>query len=313
MSNRIEWIGYLPDVYKKSAEFEKKINYDKDTLIEAIRNSGTCPYRPETQSHLGRRIPIEEWRERLDISEIKAKLDDEGYWVTQFHPGDSPKYHSKNLSDKLLVRKLKKSGWIKNGKLVDIEYKTNKQGFRDDHFTDEPGIACFGDSFTFGTGIHRESTWPQQLASLLGQRTWNLGTAGLSLDAGTMYALEYMDEDLPNVNGICILEACHGITFRAQFREDSESLSFGTWHEMLYGRDLSEEFTVELENSIVSTAVLQQRMMINALKFYAKTKNIPCVVVSLDEVEPVDWARDLMHRGPKSQTNLAELFAKKYK
>ena len=313
MSNRIGWIGYLPAVYKMSAEFEEKINYDKETLIQSIRSSSTCPYRLQTQSHLSSHIPIEEWRERLDLSEIKASLDHEGYWVTQFHPGDSPKYHSRHLSDKLSVRTLNKSGWIKDGKLVDIEYKTNKQGFRDDHFTDEPGIACFGDSFTFGTGIDRESTWPQQLASLLGQKTWNLGTAGLSLDVGTMYALEYMDEDLPNVNGICILEACHGITFRAMFRQDSKSLSFGTWHEMLNGRDLPEEFRVAFENSIVTTAVLQQRMMINALKFYAKTKNIPCVVVSLDEVETVDWARDLMHRGHKSQTNIAELFAKKYK
>jgi lysophospholipase L1-like esterase len=57
-----------------------------------------------------------------------------------------------------------------------ITIQTNRLGFRDDEFEERPGpgelrILAVGDSFTFGSGVQGEDTWPQQLERMLQRRS----------------------------------------------------------------------------------------------------------------------------------------------
>ena len=66
-----------------------------------------------------------------------------------------------------------------------LEYRLNpdlpdsdKAGFRNASLIESPFLIALGDSQTYGTGVSREESWPQQLASLSGQQTYNMGVPG---------------------------------------------------------------------------------------------------------------------------------------
>lgn len=63
-----------------------------------------------------------------------------------------------------------------------VDYHTNGQGFRDREFSPEPPpatlrIACLGDSFTWGTGLREEDTWPRLLERELNRQVQASGSA----------------------------------------------------------------------------------------------------------------------------------------
>ena len=319
MTHNEDWIQFLPEIYFKSAEAKKNWNITKEQFATDIRHSGTSPYTMDAPS-AWRDVSLNEWQESLRGSELEAQKVD-GYYIAKYHYGDSPGAHAANLMNPLKVRQLKKSKWLReDGTLYDIEYKTNKQGFRGRHFDDEPGLVCFGDSFTFGVGNTAENTWPAQLSRMLGSKTWNLGIPGVALDAGVYYAQNFMDEDLPNVTGICIMEPTYGITNRVLRRSDPDRLVYQPWHKLYYSNVLTEHMKIrvpedmreEFMNSLVHTALFQQDIMLNSLKNIAKIKGIPFITVSMTDIKPVDFSRDLMHRGPKSLELVASAMYDKY-
>jgi hypothetical protein len=77
---------------------------------------------------------------------------------------------------------------------------------------------------------------------------------------------------------------------------------------MFFLKDLEEDFT----NSIAHTALFQQEIMLKSLESIAKLKGIPFITVSQNDITPVDWGRDLMHRGPKTMELIASSFHDKY-
>lgn len=311
MTHNQDWIGYLPDIYFKSAEAIKTWKITKEEFADNIRHSATTPYRMEMPP-AWRKVSLEKWQEGMKNSPLLAeKIDD--YYISKYHFGDHPNAHKENLSDPLKVRQLKKNKWLNDdGTLKDIEYKTNKQGFRDRHFDDEPGIACFGDSFTFGVGLNQEQTWVYQLGKMLGTKTWNLGTPGLSLDVAVYYAQNFMDEDLPNVSGICVFEPTYGVSNKVMRRSNPDRLLFQPWHKLYYTHDIPEDLQEPLMNSMLHTALFQQEIMIKSLESIAKIKGIPFVKVSMTNIKPVDFSRDLMHRGPESMKLVATAMYDKY-
>ena len=65
--------------------------------------------------------------------------------------------------------------------------RINREGFRDREFSAEKPagkkrILVLGDSFTFGTGVEQEETFPKVLERRLGQEAFNWGVAGYSTD-----------------------------------------------------------------------------------------------------------------------------------
>lgn len=85
-----------------------------------------------------------------------------------------------------------------------ISYSYNSHGFRDVEFdTRQCGIAV-GCSFTHGTGLSVEHTWPNVLSTLLGYHVWNLGVGGTSLDSIFRISEYYFDLLRPNFVALLI-------------------------------------------------------------------------------------------------------------
>jgi hypothetical protein len=73
-----------------------------------------------------------------------------------------------------------------------IDYTYNSHGFRTAEFDQQFDVVCFGCSFTMGTGVHAQDTWPEQLALLTGLNVANLGHAGSSNDTAVRFAMHYL-------------------------------------------------------------------------------------------------------------------------
>lgn len=288
-----QWISYLPGESKQLALADYQLT--KQDFIDTLRVSSTCPYIQSS-----------------DSDPAKPILTADGYYVTPFQPGDSPDYHAK-FHTKRHKKMLRYYGWTdEEFNLTPIEYKTNKNGFRDEHFSNEAGIACFGCSNTFGTGIHAHQTWPSQLSKLTGQKTWNLGTPALGLEPATLYATKWLNEDLPNLSGIAIFVPPMGRAIRVipELQSTFAKYKFGRWRDILaYADDMPLEVRERVASSIPATSQLVTEICIRTLKMMAEMKNIPFAVITTEEITAKDWARDLQHRGPETMKKLARQFA----
>jgi hypothetical protein len=101
---------------------------------------------------------------------------------------DSEKLFLDNLQFAERRRQLEKNGFLDQP----ITYQYNTHGFRNPEFDNEIDVVCFGCSFTMGTGVHAEHTWPAQLQQLTGLRVVNLGHAGSSNDTAFRFAKYYL-------------------------------------------------------------------------------------------------------------------------
>jgi hypothetical protein len=101
---------------------------------------------------------------------------------------DSEKLFLDNLQFAERRRQLEKNGFLDQP----ITYQYNTHGFRNPEFDTKIDVVCFGCSFTMGTGVHAEHTWPAQLQQLTGLRVVNLGHAGSSNDTAFRFAKYYL-------------------------------------------------------------------------------------------------------------------------
>ena len=63
-----------------------------------------------------------------------------------------------------------------------VTYTYNSHGFRTTEFDDNPVGLALGCSFTEGTGVPVQASWPEVLARLVNFSVKNLGVSGCSLD-----------------------------------------------------------------------------------------------------------------------------------
>lgn len=104
--------------------------------------------------------------------------------VSKWSGQDSQQLFDQHMSLSDRRADLEKFGWTDPDC---ISYSYNSQGFRDDEFNNDPAGLSLGCSFTQGTGIDLDSTWPRQLSNMLDMRIWNLGVGGSATD--TAYRL----------------------------------------------------------------------------------------------------------------------------
>lgn len=281
---RDQWIQYLPKTAKEIA-LQENTEISKEDFIRTLMYSSTSPYSR---------------KKFTDIDVVKK----DNYTICKYQPGDSPEYHKELLSSKRRMRMLMSSGWLDNNlQLKEIEYKINQLGFRDNHFTDEPGIACFGCSNTFGTGLAIEQTWPAIIKEITGQHTYNLGIPALSLEVGAYYAINWLEVDIPNLTAIAVFVPPSGRLLRAY--KQNQTTFFSRWRDLL-DQDISVPVKEQILNSLITTTQINEHMALKTLEMIAKIRNIPFVVHTIDETQGIDWARDLQHRGPKTQRKVAE-------
>ena len=118
------------------------------------------------------------------------------YWDTS----DSKELYLKNIKDLNTRQQLENLGYIDTV----IEYKFNSDGFRTQEFDQTVDMACFGCSFTMGTGVHVGETWPAQLEALTGLKIANLGHSGSSNDAMFRFSACYLKK-LKGIPSLVIL------------------------------------------------------------------------------------------------------------
>ena len=112
---------------------------------------------------------------------------------------DDEEAYRANTQDPVKRQQLQDLGYLD----CDITYSFNRDGFRTAEFDRPIDVVCFGCSFTYGSGVGDEDTWPYLLGKKLNLSVGNFGTAGMSIHGclkQTLYGLENY-----NANKIIIL------------------------------------------------------------------------------------------------------------
>jgi hypothetical protein len=184
----------------------------------------------------------------------------------------------------------------------EISYVFNSHGFRTQEFDQNTDIVCFGCSFTMGTGVRNEHTWPSRLADLTGLSVVNLGHAGSSNDTAYRMARHYLHFLRPkyaiwlqtDIHRIEIIDESVDTTINILASDNNNlhanNLFVKTW--------MTSEINQQI-NLDKNTQAFQQ--------LCHQSSVIPIILPRRNSVmETLDLARDLQHPGPRSYQQLAE-------
>ncbi len=278
-------------------------------------------------------MPIEENFLSYDELQKKRKqqkeLKDYAY-LYKWYPSDTEEDFRINCqsNNRLL---LQREGWLnEDGTSVEIDYKINDYGFRCKNFSSEKGIAFFGCSLTFGTGLREEHTWPYIVAKHFNTECWNLSMPGKGLDYVAMFSAMFLQDILPNLQAICVYMPPSGRkSIIVETTEEDEYVSLQNInldHDKYlnqqqlpvipHGRFMKNEFdTEELLINLLwksSNTFLNELGYTAILKGIADDYGIPFVVLNSIDcplfTEGTDFARDLLHPGKNAHRAIAERF-----
>lgn len=246
------------------------------------------------------------WNPSLNFSKDESLYTAE-YNYYFYNTTDNKDLLEQNLADENTRTLLKENGWLDNNKVVDIEYKINRYGFRCDNFSNDPGIIFLGCSNTYGTGLPLSAVWPSIVAEYFNLKSWNLGTPALSSTAGTFYLLNWY-KDIPNPKAIVLLDPPLGRI--EMYKKSDHYLQINLLRGMLERSKTA--LTVKLYDYIIPTSSISYKLNALALQLLAEKLNIPFVCGSLKTINNLskqnDFARDLMHSGKKIHREIAEHF-----
>lgn len=218
-----------------------------------------------------------------------------------------------NLNDPRLRGMLDDSGWIP---FVDIEYRYNSHGFRDDEFDASPCGIALGCSFTEGVGVASHQTWPKQLETMLGHKVWNLGIGGTGI--ATCYrVMEYflpvlkprfvamLDPPIPRLE---ICRADGGFTHLLNIGwQNSDATSP---QDQFVRHWFAQDFNWLHQHRVYVMAM--ERLAQQHQTVFVHVYNGPIMQPDPDYQEPpglfVDRARDLAHAGPRTLQGTASIF-----
>jgi hypothetical protein len=214
------------------------------------------------------------------------------YWDTS----DSFERYCQNLNNFEQKKILEKYNFIDST----IEYRFNRDGFRGDEISNQECL-CFGCSFTMGTGIEEEHTWPAKLSNLLSISVANLGHAGSSNDSALRFALHYIPKIKPKL-AIWVQTDQYRLEIINEQQNIVDNIIVNLIDDLPYRNDhFIKHWTLCETNQ-------QLNLVKNTLAFrqLCQEHNTRCVILPRDSVVSIDLARDLMHPGRLSNTKLAE-------
>lgn len=181
-----------------------------------------------------------------------------------------------------------------------IVYQYNSHGFRTREFDQPIEITCFGCSFTMGTGLDIADTWPSQLEQLTGLATANFGHAGSSNDTGFRFASYYLDLLRPKY-------AVWFQTFKNRFELLDDHVPFSL---NILPSDstnpCSNDYYTKTWFASDSNADINAQKNELAFRELCRQYDINCLILKIEDVFPVDRARDQLHPGPQTHKLLAE-------
>ena len=216
--------------------------------------------------------------------------------IKHWDTSDSEQNYQCNLTSAKTRATLEKFNYID----YDIEYRFNSHGFRAPEFDQEFDIVCFGCSFTMGTGVREEHTWPFVLSKLTGLTVANLGHAGSSNDTAYRMARHYLPYLKPKY-AIWLQTDKHRIEIIDQDLKNPMNI-LATSGDNIY---TSSEF-VKLWMSSSVNQCLNLAKNTDAFKYLCHQASIKDIVIPRNQVTFEDLGRDLIHPGPKTYQKLAE-------
>lgn len=219
-------------------------------------------------------------RERIPIS-------------SQFFSTDSKEQWEKNLEERR--GDLEEYGWLKPEN--EIVYNFNSNGFRDEEFTDYDDCwIAIGECFTFGTGLHRELTWPHLLEQKMQTKIWNLGQCTTGFDFTFRVILGLVDVLKPSK--ILVLEP---VPITREVYEDSGPVWPGSWSSEYWMKSMSENKVERYVSRIKNYYALENFLQTKGIDFcfVPSEERHQIAMDSWMEVNKGEYAaaRDLMHPG----------------
>jgi hypothetical protein len=214
---------------------------------------------------------------------------------------DNKEQYLKNIADPDIKQRLDNLGFIDNP----IDYKFNRHGFRTDEFDQEFDIVCFGCSFTMGTGVHANDTWPSQLAVATGLTVANLGHAGSSNDTAFRFANYYLKLLKPQY-AIWLQTDMH----RVELINDTD----GRVYNILAGdtyNPCANDYFIKNWFATDSNQLLNLEKNTLAFQFLCSELGIKSIVLGRNQVPlcglfPYSRARDLIHPGGEDYKDLVQ-------
>lgn len=224
--------------------------------------------------------------------------------VYNWDTSDTQESWNKNISVPELKQKLTDLGFVDRA----ITYEFNSHGFRTSEFDQQFDVVCFGCSYTMGTGVFAEDTWPAQLESLTGLRTANLGHAGSSNDTAFRFASHYLPALRPRY-AIWLQTDRH----RIELLDDTNSIAYNILATDQRNPCANDFFT---KTWFVNDSNQQLNLEKNTLAFrhLCHELDIKPLILSREQVPshglyPFSDARDLTHPGAESYAGLAKHMA----
>lgn len=216
--------------------------------------------------------------------------------TTRYWSGPDSEESFKNPNNQL---RLKELGWID----AEISYQYNHHGFRSENFDDRECGLAFGCSFTEGTGVPIQATWPAQLSKMLGIHIWNFGVGGAALDTVFRLTDHWINFFEPKFIAVLMpprarFETClPNNQYKICFGGRLDNHPFTTYSQMFFSNE--NNMTLNIRRNTLAIQQLCQQ------------KNIPLYLInSMDLIryDDPDLARDLDHPGPQQLKKVAESF-----
>jgi hypothetical protein len=210
--------------------------------------------------------------------------------VTYWNGLDSEQRYRANSKDPVQRERLAQWGWLDRK----IEYELNSWGFRSTGCREVediigPSLVTLGCSFTFGTGLPYESTWPSLVSKQLGLDLINLGTPGHGLDLNSHWLLT-QGHTIKDPRAVAVLIPPPG---RITWVEEINDRLIGNTFSMTHLQNPSIIANLELN------AFLNYAKNMATIKLWAQSRNVPVYVFSAFAGNPSTFglARDLCHNG----------------
>jgi len=258
---------------------------NRNHVVRAIRVLNETPHLPVRQKITEQQVKylFLNTITRCATGMFPAYIDRDQYLHCYWSGSDNFENYLKKSQDPIMRVQLSRAGWFDSaGRLATtIDYRLNHHGFRCDHFNESEGIAFFGCSFTYGVGIHENQTWAHHVAQHYSTKCWNLGLPGQSLNPGVFYALNYLDEDLPNIKAIAVLEPPPGRIPVYGTLPSGAAMVLSNLLQIIENESSSDTLLASvLANQLTLTSEMDRIKNIKALQLIAKSRNIPLVRMS---------------------------------
>jgi len=224
--------------------------------------------------------------------------------VLDWLPTDTKESFEKMMQDPAHREYFSNLGWDKLGT---ITYKINSYGFRSEEFEiGSDSIVALGCSYTHGTGLPIEATWPSLVGKHLGLKVYNLAWGGTSADTCFMVGQYWIPVLKPKLVVMAAPPKDRiDITLATGHPEFQTILPATTVGEFGSDNFIKHWFANE-RNGQLNNA--KNKLAVKAL---SNNLGIPCLTYNAHDWfaksrEEVGYARDYMHAGPRGHEILAE-------